>query len=313
MLIKYLRIMVIGEKRMDDDLIKKFVDVQHETEQLLDQEKVSEAKQKYLQVLDAYQAIDRSSLEKYHKELAYDQVTALFRKVNDAKEKLKVPVNLIVAAVLIIGLSIAVFFNPSIVGLIGFEDLARQPINLTLTESGIHQFTLKDRPLTLWASGSYTGKAKLFFKQGNKLELLLDTELLNNGSFTDVCEDTCEVNADANTIELFASLEPGSRLELSELTYKIERKTNSAPAWKGSSRSFNAQVAKPVTIDLADYFSDAENDQLVFLSTTADGLDVMVQESKLTITAKAAGDKQITIVASDLVEVTRVGVTISVQ
>lgn len=298
---------------MDDDLIKKFVDAQKETEQLLEQERVSDAKQKYLQVLDAYQAIDRSSLEKFHKELAYDQVTALFKKVNDAKERVKVPVNLIVAAVLIIALSVAVFFNPSIVGLISLEDLARQPVNLTFTESGIQQVTLKDRPLTLSASGTFTGSAKLFFKQGNKLELILDTQRLQNGSFTDICEDTCEVNADSNTIELFASLEPGGRLELSELSYKIERKTNTAPAWKGSSRSFNAQVGKPVTIDLADYFGDAEGDPLVFLSTTAEGLDVLVQESKVTITPSGAGQKQITFVASDLVEVTRVGVTISVN
>src|SRR5574341_1331036 len=111
----------------DDELIKKFVDLHSQTEQFLNGDNVKDAKQKYLEVVNAYHDIEKSSLEHFHKELAYDQVTTLFKKVNEAKERVQVPYHLIVAAVLIIAFSILVFLKPSIVGLAGYEDLIKQP------------------------------------------------------------------------------------------------------------------------------------------------------------------------------------------
>jgi len=299
----------------DDELIKKFVDLHSQTEQLLNGDNVKDAKQKYLEVVNAYHDIEKSQLEHFHKELAYDQVTILFKKVNEAKERVQVPYHLIVAAVLVIAFSILVFLKPSIVGLAGYEDLIKQPVDITFTESRLVEAGLRDRPLTLSASGEFTGRVKLFFKQGDKFELIFDSEKSKseNGKFTEVCEETCEVNANSNSIELFADVEKGSTLHITEFSYKIQRKDNSAPTWTGTTRTFTALNGKLLTIDLSQYFEDAENDNLVYLSTTDEGLDVIVQNSKVTITPKTTGTRNIVFIASDLLEVTKVPVTIQVQ
>lgn len=299
----------------DEELVKKFVELHSQTEQLLNDDKIADAKQKYLDVVNAYHEIEKSTLEHFHKELAYDQVTQLFKKVNEAKERVKIPYHLILAAVLIIGFSIVIFFKPSIVGLAGFEDLIRQPTDLVFTETKLQQVSLRDRPLTLAASGEFIGKVKLFYKKGDKFELIFDSEKSKstNGSFTDVCEETCEIIADSNAIELFADVENGSRLHVKELLYKIERKDNTAPAWTGTTKTFTAKKGETLTIDLNQYFSDAETDPLVYLSTTDEGLEVTVQNSKVTITPKAEGTKNIVFISSDLLEVTKVPVTIEVK
>ncbi len=296
----------------DDDLVKKFVDLHAQTEQLLNEDKLKEAKQKYLEVVETYHSIDKSELGKFHKELAYDQVTTLFKKVSETKERVQVPYHLIVAAVLIISFSVLIFFKPSVVGLAGYEDLVRQEANLTFTQSQVQAVSLRDRPLTLSASGEFYGKAKLFLKQGEKFELIFDSEKTNGTNFIDVCEDTCEINANSNSIELFAEIGEGSRLIVKELSYKIERKDNTAPAWTGA-RTFYAYSGKQLTIDLSQYFTDAEQDELVYLSTTTEGLEVSVQNNKVTITPASTGTKSVTFIASDLLEVTKIPVTIEIS
>jgi hypothetical protein len=299
----------------DEELVKKFVDLHTQTSQLLSDDKIAEAKQKYLDVVNAYHDIEKSSLEHYHKELAYDQVTQLFKKVNEAKARVQVPYHLILAAVLIIGFSLVIFLKPSIVGLAGFEDLIRQPTDFVFTESKVQQAALRDRPLTLSASGEFSGKVKLFYKKGDKFELIFDSEKSKseNGIFTDVCEETCEIIADANNIEIFADLAEGSRLHVKELSYRVERKDNTAPAWTGATNTFTALNGKTLTIDLNQYFTDAENDALVYLSTATDGIEVTVQNNKVSITPKETGSKNLVFIASDLIEVTKVPVTINVQ
>ena len=301
----------------ENGLIRNFVELHSQTEQLLNQDKVQEAKQKYLEVVTAYQAIDKSTLEHYHKELAYGQVTILFKKVNDAKERIKVPYHLISAAVLIIAFSILVVLKPSIVGLAGFEDLVRHPVDITFTESGIQQINLRDRPLTLSASGEFTGQVKLYYKQGEKLELLFDSTRSpsEDGKFTDICEETCDIIARSNIVELFAQVDEGSSLTINEVSYKVERTNNNAPVWKGKTRKFTAKPGETTIIDLAEYFEDPEKDPMVFLSTTDSEIDVIVQNSEVAVTPikGASGIKKVIFIASDLLEVTRVPVNIEIK
>jgi len=149
---------------MADERVQRFVNLHRETEELLTQEKVKEAKQRYLDVVNAYHEIQNSNLERFHKDLAYDHVTTLFKKVNTAKARVKVPYNLIAAAVLVIAFSFLVVFKPSVVGLAGFEDVVRQPLEITVKNSGVERVTLKDRPLSISLSGSYEGTAKVLQK-----------------------------------------------------------------------------------------------------------------------------------------------------
>lgn len=297
----------------DEELIKKFVDQHSETEKLLNQEKLKDAKQKYLDVVNTYHEIQKSQLENYHKEIAYDQVTTLFKKVNETKERVKIPYHLIIAAVLIMTFSILIFVNPSIVGLAGLENTARQQVSLQFKESGVEQVTLKDRPLSIMASGQFTGSAKLYYKQGEKLELILDTNKIQGTTFKDICLETCEVISSSNTIDLFAQLEPGATLTINEIAYNIKTGKNTPPVWKTETRTFNAQNGKPLELNLDEHFTDAEKDNLVYLSTTTDGIDVMVEENTVTITPRTTGKKEITLIASDLEEITRIPVTIEVK
>ncbi len=299
----------------DEELIKKFVELNSQTEQLLNEEKLKEAKQKYLAVVDQYHSIEKSQLERFHKELAHDQVTQLFKKVNETRERVNVPWHLIAAGSLIIAFSILIFINPSIVGLAGLDNIMRDKVDITFTQSKIQQVTLHDRPLSISASGEFTGTAKLYYKKGDKLELLFDSEKSKNenGKFTDICEETCEITAQSNTIELFAQLENNSKLTITELSYAVERKVNTPPSWTGNTRTFKAEKGKTTTLDLSKYFTDAENDQLTYLSTSTDGLEVSVENSKVTITPSTTGNKEIVFIASDQKDITRVPVTIEIK
>ena len=162
---------------MADELVKRFVDLHGETEQLLNQDKYKEARQKYLAVVKAYHDIHKSNLDGFHKELAYTQVNTLFRKVNIAKERTKIPYNLIAAAFLIMAFTFVIFLKPSIVGLAGYDDIMRTRVDLTFTESGVESVSLRERPLSLSVSGEFTGELKLYLKQGEKIELKMNTRV----------------------------------------------------------------------------------------------------------------------------------------
>lgn len=301
---------------MVDQRIQKFIELQAQAEQLLNESKVAEAKQKYLDVLAAYQSLDKSDIDKIHKDIAYEQVTSLFKKVNEAKERVNVPVNLIIAGLLIIGFSTLVFFEPSIVGLAGFEDVVHEQVNLTIDQSKLISLTLKDRPLSFKISGNITGGiAKLYVKQGEKLELIFDSEksfLTQDGQFTEICEETCEINADSNVIELFSQVE-GGVLNVNEIIYTIKRTSNTPPRYTGQSQIFNAKTGEDLALNLDEYFTDDDGDKLTYLSTKDEGIDTQVYDNFLTIRPKDAGTKHITLVASDLQDVTRVPITIEVS
>ncbi|RMD58604.1 hypothetical protein D6825_00240 [Candidatus Woesearchaeota archaeon] len=305
---KYIADATADATGMSKDDISKFLELHEKTENLLSENKISEAKKAYLDALEAYHQIQHGSLEKIHKDLAYEAITELFEKVNSAKERTKIPYNLIAAAILIVAFSIVVLINPSIVGFVAAGDTLTKPLNLTFSESGLQSIELADKPLSLRLSGHSDGRAKVFYKKGKKLELIVDTSE-HNGTFKDVCKETCTVGAQSNIVELFVSVESGT-ITLEEIKYTVEPRKNTAPAWRGSIREFRAKAGKQTTIDLKDFFTDAEGDELVFLSTSADGLDVVVQDSKVLITPESPGERELIFIASDMRDVARVRVKI---
>ena len=67
------------------DLIKSFVEVSSKARGLLDQRKVEEAKQVYLELLSVYNDINESSLVKYHKEIAHEELIKLHTEIEHSK------------------------------------------------------------------------------------------------------------------------------------------------------------------------------------------------------------------------------------
>ncbi|RLE45300.1 hypothetical protein DRJ22_04690 [Candidatus Woesearchaeota archaeon] len=300
------------------DLIKNFVEVSSKAKGLLEQNKVSEAKQVYLELLEVYNEINNSSLMKYHKEIAHQELTNLHSAISNAKEPFKlphIPLNVAIAAILIIVFGVFVIMNPKIAGLASLSDTLTLQMNKTIKESGIIEVTLLEKPLSLSATGKVTGKAKLYLKQGENLRLIFDSEKNKNkeGTFIDVCEDTCSINANSNAIELFAALEKGSELFLESLQYKVKRKKNSPPVWTGKTKEFTLTEGQG-ELNLDNYFSDPDGDKLVYLATLDEGIDIVVNGNILTAKAKpGSGKKSITLIASDLEDVVKVPVTINVK
>jgi len=294
---------------MVEEIIQKFVESQNQIEQLITENKSKEAQEKYKQTLDIYHQIQNSNLQSFHKELAYEQITDLFKKIKSSKPRKKIPYNLVLAAILLIAFGTMVLLKPSIVGLVAYEETIRQPVELNFEQSGTYQIKLQDRPVALMASGEYEGKAKLYYRNGEKLELIVDTEKIEGNTFKDICEETCTMIATDNNIEIFAKIEEGW-LKINEISYKIQINENIAPKWKGPV-SFNARNEETLTINLDEYYEDT--DKLVYLSTTAEGLEVIIQHNNIKIKPKTTGTKEIVLIASDLKEITRTPIKIEVN
>ena len=126
------------------EIIKKFVDLQNETEKFLNENKIKEAKENYIRITDAYHEIKDSKLENFHKELAYDNMTKIYNKINKTKKKTKIPYHLIIAGILFLIFGTIIIINPSIVGFVGLDNVARMPLDITFTESGLEQITQSD-------------------------------------------------------------------------------------------------------------------------------------------------------------------------
>lgn len=89
---------------------------------------------------------------------------------------------------------------------------------------------------------------------------------------------------------------------------------NAPPQWIGATASYAAQVGVPLTIPLDVLFKDPDGDELIYLATSAPGIDVSVSDSKVTLFASdvARGTNTVVVMASDLVSITKVPLTISV-
>ena len=296
-----------------DDVIKRFVQTQDAIHGFIVNNELDKAKKSYHDLLALYNQINESDLEYFHKELAHEQISAVHADITSAEKVTKIPINAIAAGVLIIVLSFVVFLNPSIVGLITFEDEVTQAVDLAFTQSTITALNLKDVPLGISASGNFTGDVKLFFKQGDDLILIFDSSKSKGSSFEKVCEDSCNIKASSNAIEIFAQVGDNSVLNLHDLVYTIARDDNSAPVWKGKNKEFTAKGKLDLNLD--NYFEDPDGDELVYLSTSDKGLKVTVSNNIVSIVPEdgAKGKKEITVIASDLDKLTKVPLTIVVQ
>ncbi len=299
-------------------LVKDFVESYYKAQQHLDASRVDSARKQYYLLLDIYSKLMKTNMDEFQRELAYDQITKVFNRIKEVqKGTTKMPLNIIVAGVLIIVFSIIVALNPGIVGLTTFQDEISQPVTLVFENTTVSTGMLKQVPLSFAISGKFEGEsAKVFLEHKEQLVLVFDTEqvaLDDEGKFTKSCLDTCTLNDFEGVVaKLFVEVING-RLEVNELIYHIERTENQPPEWIGESKDF--AVKGKTIIDLSKQFKDPEGDELVFLSTTEDGIDIRVERNQMIIIPKAGvtGDKIITVIASDLGKLTKIPITLKVS
>lgn len=119
--------------------------------------------------------------------------------------------------------------------------------------------------------------------------------------FDRVCEETCDLAIVNETLVLDISLSQGAVLELSEVVATVARQ-NSAPIQDMPIPSISVGVGESVEMDLSQYFSDSDGDELYYDYMSVPGVELSVEGSSLTITGLSIGEEQTLIYASDLYE-----------
>ena len=103
------------------DLIHKFVQSYNSAQDSIEENRISEAKQKYHDLMEAYKEIADSDVETVHKELAYDQVLKVYQGVKGMKMRKTINTKAVALAVVLIIISLVIFIKPEIIGLTVFE------------------------------------------------------------------------------------------------------------------------------------------------------------------------------------------------
>lgn len=299
------------------EIVKDFVQAYYKAQKFLDDDNVDEARKQYYKLLDHYSKLNKAGADEFQKELAYDQVTKVFNRIKESQVSNKIPLNVIVAGILIIIFSVIVALNPGIVGLATFQDEITQQFGQDFDNTTVTTVILKQEPLSFAISGQFAGEsAKVFMEKNGKLILVFDSSKANideNGKFMKSCEDTCKLeDFKGTTVKLFIEVTHG-KLRIDDIVYYTERIENLAPEWIGKQKDFN--VKDTIEVKLSDLFKDPEGDKIVYLSTTEDGLDVIVEKDLLRIKVREKPEeaKTITIIASDLGKLTKVPITLHFQ
>jgi hypothetical protein len=88
--------------------------------------------------------------------------------------------------------------------------------------------------------------------------------------------------------------------------------SNNAPVWTGDTTFKVSNLAGSMDVDLSQYFSDADNDELTFISTQTDNVKVEVIGDILTFIPKEGyeGTETVTVIGSDMKAITKVPVSV---
>lgn len=300
----------------DKALIKQFIDIASELKSTVSEQNLKSAKQKYQELYGKYQQINDSKLEKIHKEVAYQQLVTTYHSIQELKQQTTAPTNIIAIALVIIILSVIIFVNPRMVGLAVFQEMTKQDVNINFQQSGQEEVLLKKIPSSLTASGKFTGTgtAKLYAEMDGRKLLLFDSakSKVTNQKFTDQCIDTCILpKIGATKIALTAELD-NANLQIDSISY-YSRVKNTAPVWNGELKT--VRVNGETTVDFGPYFRDNDNDQIVYMAVTPEGITAEVTGSRITFLPEETtkGERYADIIASDLKHTTKARVKLLVE
>lgn len=268
---------------------------------------LDEALAQYNVLVKLYDQINKSSLDVAHKEIAYQQVVGAHKAITEAHaDASSYNVNYIAIAVVLVIVSTVVLINPQLVGLVIFDGPHVQNLNIAFIESAEKALSLRDAPSSFSVTGKVTGQgtARLYLDDGREKRLVFDSHLVplvNNTFFSDICLDTCQLSGDNNEVKLVAEVS-GTILSIDKIKYEVD--VNTAPEYVGPTK--NIVVRESTSLNLRDYFEDADGDPMAFIVLPVDGLSVQLVGSMLTITPKAQGAFDLPMIASDPKESTRI-------
>ncbi len=302
----------------DKNLIVDFVSTLNSMKKSYKERNVDTAKTSYQQLLLLYNQIQASSLDEVHKEIAYDQTMEAYRRLEQLKEGnipgnvpegKNVPrslvfsgVNIVAAAVIIVVLSFVIFLKPSIIGLPFLEERIVQNVDLTFSENSFQSIAFREPPTSFRVSGIFQGAgAKLYLAEGEKRFLVFDSsksKVAADSTFRGACIETCSLSG-VSSNQLRLEAETDGTIKISEIAYTTNAIGNNPPFWNSKEDKFVISGNKE--IDLSNYFLDQDLDELTFLATKPNGIQVVISGSIINLTPESGfkGESEVTFVASD--------------
>jgi len=234
------------------------------------------------------------------------------------------PKDFLMVTVIILIMAAVVFIKPEYIGLLSFDEHSslEQSIDYTFDKNSDYIVTLKGIPTSLKLSGQLLNDkgAKVYAQYNNQKILIFDSEnklLIKNNLFSTMCIESCYIEGfGSREVRLIVELERGAKLFLEKLDYTVDAKLNNPPVWDLEKPNyFEVKQGSSIALDLTKYFIDKDGDELTFLSTGTQNLLINMGSTTLVITPKDSfvGEELITVIASDLKDVTRVPVKIVVK
>ncbi|GEM_PF-4224889 len=221
--------------------------------------------------------------------------------------------------ILLLAFSVVVFIKPEFLGMATFEGTPRitEYVTLHFDKSSSKTLTLKHAPSGVGISGRITktseqGNAKVYLDyNGNHLLFDSTQTTLVNGVFQNQCVECALPGYNSKEIKLIVELQNAS-LDLESVSYTVEEKNNKEPEWIGGEKTL--KITGKTVIDLNKNFKDIDGDELVFLvADTGKELDTKLNLNTLILTPQKTGTYPLTLIASDLLKVTKVPIVVEAK
>jgi hypothetical protein len=209
------------------ELVQKFVDAYHATQDLIDSNDISGATTKYGDLLNVYKQIASSKLDPMHKELAYDQLVKTYNSIKTPPQdsSIHATTHIIAAAILLMLFSFMVFFKPVVFGAVtaDISETYVQDLNWAFVESGARNVHLEAVPQSLKITGKVDGNgfAKVYALTPDSRLLVFDRDKVkinSDGTFTAACINTCAKSLGTEDITLVVELD-NSALTIYSMEY----------------------------------------------------------------------------------------------
>ncbi len=188
------------------------------------------------------------------------------------------------------------YLGPSITGFVIKEFSYTDDVNLVVTSNGNYTWQIPAGDLRYAKlDGSVTtyGKARVYIESNGIKYLIFDS--------TRIGEE--KANESKNLITGFVVKEGEDKDEDEEESDEDKKKKNHKPDWTSDVDEFI--INGTTTIDLSQYFTDEDNDALIYSASEVEGLEITISNEIVTITPKS--DKNfnttITFTASDGVDI----------